>query len=275
LGGDRAATVVIAQPDSRGRELLARVVDAAGQHAVQLDGSEVEVIVDTTVSSSALVLVVDVIATGIDGLADVVATFETRRYPAQVMALVDGPASAAAAASAGAAAALERPFPRQRFVEAMTALLTGEPVQAGPDSGHTIAAEADGSPRIHHDDLVLGTDDLASGTVADEPVDDTPTDDVPADDETAGDAPEDAPEDDDIPTDVGTADDETADDETADDETPTDVETADDQTTGDAPEDDAPEGDDGDDTPGPPVRPTAKPGLGDNFTDILKMGRQL
>ncbi len=123
MAGQGAATVVVAHRDPRARELLARIVERIGQHAVRSDTVEQAVLVDTTVHASALVTVIDVAEVGLGGLAALVEAFATRRYPAQVIALVDGPATAAEAAAAGAVSVLERPFHRDRFVASLAQVL--------------------------------------------------------------------------------------------------------------------------------------------------------
>lgn len=271
MGGDRAATVVIAQPDNRGRELLARIVEAAGQHAVRVGTSDPIALVDATVSSSALVLVVALTDTGLEGLGAVVGSLEARRYPAQVMALVDGPASASAATSLGAAAVLERPFPLDRFVTAINAMLKGEQIEVDEPVHPALGAEQSIPTSIHHDDLDLPVDEITAGSPAEVTDDGFPG--------SAGEAthsindrtedPTDATEDPTYLAEDPTADidPDTAEDADAETTDPVADRTADETT--DSVEDST------EDDPEAPPRRDPPAGLGHNFTDILKMGRQL
>jgi hypothetical protein len=181
LGGQGAATVVVAIGDDHAREMLARVVEAEGHHAVRLDDVEAPTVVDTTVQASALALVVDVTAVGLDDLAAVIDAFATRRYPAEVVALVDGPASADLATAAGARHVLTRPFPQHAFVAALVDLLgVAEPDRdgrpdVGPEAGRSGEAGAEpepdkATPEAAGDGAHAATDVLPDDEV--DPVDD-------------------------------------------------------------------------------------------------------
>lgn len=135
MAGEGAATVLVAQPDPDCRELLARVAEAAGHRAVRLDEAGPPAVVDASVHELALVVVVDTVATSLDDLAAITDAFATRGYPAAVVALVDGPATAERAEAAGARQVLCRPFHERDLVHALDVILHPDRVPPEPGPG--------------------------------------------------------------------------------------------------------------------------------------------
>ena len=149
-GPGGAATVVIAQPDDAARELLARVVEAAGHIAVRLDASAPPDVVDATVEASANLLLVDLASTSHSDLTAVIDALAVRRFPAHVVALVDGPASGELAVAAGAAQFLARPFHQRDLATMLTALLDpNQDKHADPTAAIEPDAEASLLSAIH------------------------------------------------------------------------------------------------------------------------------
>lgn len=146
MAGEGAATVLVAQPDPDCCELLARVAEAAGHRAVRLADAEPPAIVDAAVHELALVVVVDTVATSLDDLAAITDAFATRGYPAAVVALVDGPASAERATVAGARRVLCRPFHERDLVRAFDAIL--HPERVPPETGDDAAPDTPRTPPV-------------------------------------------------------------------------------------------------------------------------------
>ena len=149
-GPGGAATVVVAQPDDAARELLARVVEAAGHIAVRLDASAPPDVVEATVEASANLLIVDLASVSQGELTAMIEALTVRRFPAPVVALADGPASGELAVAAGAAQYLARPFHQRDFTTLLTALL---------DPDHTEQANAAGSDAPDAETSLLGAID--------------------------------------------------------------------------------------------------------------------
>lgn len=153
VGSGGAATVVIAQPDDGARELLARLVEAAGHHAVRLDASAPPDVVEATVDATANLLIVDLASVTREELAAMVEALAVRRFPAQVVALTDGPASGELALAAGAVRFLARPFHRRDLTAVLAELLDGpagrnQPGdQADHDDESSTTATATPAPR--------------------------------------------------------------------------------------------------------------------------------
>lgn len=114
---------MVAQADPNARELTARVAEAAGHHAVRLDAVTAPEIVDATVGASALGLLVDLETLDPPVLRAVIEAFTVRRFPASVVALVDGPESAKLATRLGAAVVLERPVHQRELDAAISRVL--------------------------------------------------------------------------------------------------------------------------------------------------------
>ncbi|MEO6627130.1 MAG: hypothetical protein ABIP03_01030 [Aquihabitans sp.] len=194
-GPGGAATVVVAQPDDAARELLARVVEAAGHIAVRLDASAPPDVVEATVEASANLLIVDLASVSQGELMAMIEALTIRRFPAPVVALADGPASGALAVAAGAAQYLARPFHQRDLTTLLTALL--DPAHADqasvagidePDAETSLLGAidrlppidelpdlptVDGDPSVPHDQPG-GWDDMAESsavTCAVEPLD--------------------------------------------------------------------------------------------------------
>jgi hypothetical protein len=215
------------------------------------------------------VLVVDITVIGFDHLGEIISAFASSRYPAHVVALVDGPAGAASSTAVGAAVTLERPFHRDEFVAALDELL-------GTDQADTLLSPADdeGGTDEHESSVVVaeGGTDEEPAVAAEDPDDevepepdpesapealDEPADDIDLGDEAAGIEEGDAE-----PHDVE------VEDEVAEDGA--DAEVDDDNDTADTEDED--EDEDEDETP-PAVERAVR--TDQSFTDILKMGRQL
>jgi len=122
-GPSRAATVVIAQPNEARLALLSRIVSATGHRAVALGACSPPEVVEATVEAPANALIVDMADVSLDELDAILQALEARRFPIQVVALTDGPATAEMACRVGADVALARPFHKVELIDALNGLV--------------------------------------------------------------------------------------------------------------------------------------------------------
>jgi CheY-like chemotaxis protein len=131
LTAEGAATVLVAHPDPDVRELVARVAEGAGHRVVRLDSPAPATVVDTSVDSLALAVILDTQATALHELTSITEAFSTRGYPAGVIALVDGEATRDWCLANGVQRVLQRPFHERDLVQAIQMVL--DPDLAEPD----------------------------------------------------------------------------------------------------------------------------------------------
>lgn len=137
------ASVVVAIVDPDNRELVARITEGTGNHAVRLEDCSPLAVVDTAVHEMSLVCVVDTLSTTLDELGQIVAGFSSRSYPAGVIALVDGPVAHEQALARGAALGLTRPFHQRDLERAIGRVLDPGSVPAEPAPPAEPAASRD------------------------------------------------------------------------------------------------------------------------------------
>ena len=117
-GGSRP-TVVVANPDATVCEVLARIVEAAGNEAVRVtDASQVN---GAVVSAPAEAVVLDLAADTVEHLRGLRAGDHPRAAEVRAVAISTGPANALLAWQAGADAVLTRPFRSTELQEAIAA----------------------------------------------------------------------------------------------------------------------------------------------------------
>ena len=111
--------ILIASPDEQVREVLARLVEAAGHEAVRLDPA-VD-IPDAVVATIAAGLVLDMGATNLSVLEAVRRRTEATGASVRVVVIGSGPAGGRLALQAGADGFLVRPFHARDLQAALTA----------------------------------------------------------------------------------------------------------------------------------------------------------
>jgi len=119
---DDAPTILVANPDDDAREVIARVVDAAGFHAVRLEaGADVG---DAVVTSAAAGLVLDLGADNLSALQALRGRSDDAAAAACVVVIGTGPAGGRLAWRAGADGFLVRPFHARDLQAALTEALS-------------------------------------------------------------------------------------------------------------------------------------------------------
>lgn len=122
MGDDAAKIVLVANPDEQVREVIARVVEAAGLEAVRLEpGADV---VEAVVVSRADGLVLDLGAGNLAALESLRGRSEDAAAAACVVVIGTGPAGGRLAWRSGADGFLARPFHARDLQAALTEALS-------------------------------------------------------------------------------------------------------------------------------------------------------
>lgn len=123
--GDTRPTVVVANPDATVCEVLARLVESAGNEAVRV--TEVAQVNGAVVSAPAEAVVLDLGADTVEQLRGLRAGDHPRAADVRAVAISTGPANALLAWQAGADAVLTRPFHSAELQEAIAATIARTP----------------------------------------------------------------------------------------------------------------------------------------------------
>lgn len=122
MGDDAVATILIAQPEPQVREVVARVVEAAGFSAVRLEPSLD--IGEASASSGAAGVVLDLGPANLGALQAIRARPEPAAAQVCVVVLGTGPAGGRLAWQAGADGFLARPFHARELQAALAEAMT-------------------------------------------------------------------------------------------------------------------------------------------------------